>query len=433
MTDSLHHPLRGTSIGSSPPPLVGSVTDCPARLSEQPGLQPWLSQFTEEDRATAALLLNSLIVIDHVAFTDGIRRLVLALVQKKQGGVALFAARESPRRPSSRPYFRDRSTRPLSVSAGYGLGSEGAMANVCRDLARVAPDRLLDHPSLGEMAGRKCRHIVVLDDVIGSGGRITKFVRWLYECRTIKSWVSLGLVRFVVVAYACSEVGKKMVVGQQLVSADELWTMQTLSSGREAWSTREREAVIDVCSRYAARTGRPTWALGYRAAFTCVLLPHKCPNTNPAILWADNGTAWLGAFSERPEWIVTITQDDTTRRSKEDDLLRSLGVTQLADSLVNVSLSRQSRLSLLLLACVAKRRRRAEILSEMLETPLPNVRELVARGQSFGWLDDDARITPLGLRALADARRLGRVPSTGTQDNDGFYYPKSFRSPARSV
>jgi hypothetical protein len=273
---------------------------------------------------------------------------------------------------------------------------------------------------------------VVLDDVIGSGGRAIKFVRWLYRSPTIKSWVSLRWVRFVIIAYACSSVGRAAVAREKLIGSGAIRINQALSYGRERWSRAEREAIEDLCDRYADRTRHPDWGLGYKSAFTCILLPHKCPNTNPAILWSDDGARWSGIFAERPEWVLQI-DSDTARRSREDRLLRSLGVTVLADSLDKASLSRQSRLSLLLLACVAKRRRRPEILSEMLETPVPDVNAVVARCQSMGWLDGDARLTPLGSRALADARRLGGIPETGTKDNDGFYYPKSFRSPARSV
>src|SRR5207249_4314579 len=92
--------------------------------------------------------------------------------------------------PSS-TYFDpvDDTARPRAVGGPAGVGSEGLIANLIRDLAlEDGHSAFLDHPSIHSMRSVKSPEAFLVDDIIGSGKRALDFADAFADHRTIKSW-----------------------------------------------------------------------------------------------------------------------------------------------------------------------------------------------------------------------------------------------------
>ena len=397
------------------------------KLSTTAKGQSWLSQFRESDKGVATLLLDSVVYITNEQLISGLRDVILGIAETiKNGSIALLTARKN----TGEPYWSKPAKRPLSVAARRGVGSEGDISHLCRDLANAHED-ILDNPSLDEMRNSHCHTVICVDDIIGSGRRMTSFVEWLHRNKTIRSWRSLGYTKFIACAYAGSQMGIRAVSQHRLFADRHI--VQAVGDGRATWSKVQRDAVIALCDQYTEYTRKDSrWALGFEGAFTLLVFPHKCPNTTPAILWASKTGGWTGIFENRPE--LTISPADFCRapRARQDRILDTLAHTGLTKPSLFGKLDTSSRELLLLLACVAKRRFKDWILSDIIEVSLPTLRAMLSKCREMGWINDHNRLTEAGRDALDAAKRNDCLQTDNIAVREDFYYPQTFRSPARS-
>lgn len=91
------------------------------------------------------------------------------------------------------------------------------------------------------------------------------------------------------------------------------------------------------------------------------------------------------------------------------------------------------RLRVLLLAAVAKRLHRPEILSEFLEVSVATVGALIEECRKQGWIDATPMITKAGIQVLDYARGCGVFKDEEVEFKTGFYFPRALRVARGSV
>ena len=395
----------------------------PVTLRSTEAAEQFLSQFDFSDAALASSLVDSLILVSHEELHAGLWAELKSLAADTDRPLALFAAREA----SSTPYFDtvDRQRRPSAVAEGGKVGSEGPVANLIRDFARsYGPGKVLDHPHIESMRATKVRRLVVVDDIIGSGHRLTSFVRWLSRDVTIKSWLSYGLVRFIVVAFAATDRGITLVKNVNSVAAVNY--NRLAEHGRAIWTDRERKEYISLCHRYAQRTSRPFWPLGFESEMTMLVFQHKCPNTAPALIWA-HSKDWHALIGGRPEfafeeWPKNLDEADKLRRA-----LAYLRQTSLSELHWMKYVSPMARLRFLLLAAISKRRLQTTLLSAIAGVSVSACEQMLRECRRFGWITAAHRITEAGLAELGHARQLRLLPDEEVRLTGDIYVPKSYR------
>ena len=437
-----------------------------AELRTHPATQDWIEQFSPADRSTASFLLESLIFVSHADFISGLAKAIQAAHKTADRPAALFAVREiaerskrkrrrmstggflawalehdptllakqGPHPPESNDlviqdsYFdlNDRNARPHAVRPGGNVGSEGLVSHLLRDLCQpTGANSFSDHPSISSMKARKTRDIFFVDDFIGSGARVRAFADGFYAHPTIKSWMSYGLIRVTAISYAGTDIGIAHAGSHKRIAA--VLCSRLIERGRRAWTNSERTAVEGLCRKYAGRTSRSGIPLGYRRAFSLVVFEHKCPNTAPAILWA-GGKTWKPLFKARPQlgfpsWPQSIPPNERDKR-----VLTSLGQTRLADVELTRFTGLQGRLKLLLLAAIAKKKRRPNILCQLLEISPAMCEELLHNCATNGWATNDGFITQNGLSELANARANGTLFETPLSVYKELYIPMTYRA-----
>ncbi len=394
------------------------------KLSETLKGRLWLSQFAGSDIEIAKTLLDDLIYVTNDKFVKELINLITSFVSTNKEAVALFAAREN----HGEPYWRNKSKSPKNIHPTNSVGSEGMIAHLCRDIAS-SNHKILNHPSIEEMRDRKCKYLILVDDMIASGTRMHKFSKLLYENRTIKSWHSSKHIKFIGCAYFASIVGEKQVLKGRFF--DQVIKVQSNGNGRIFWSKPTKEKVIDLCKNYAGATSRSYWPLGYDGAFTTMLLPHKCPNTNPAILWASKEKSWNALFDNRPELIFhnKPIQDEFYYQSK---VLNALGHTNLTKPSFFQKLNKDSRQLIVLLSCIASNHRKENILSDMMELPIYVIRQKIEILKLNEWIDSENRISKLGKNLLVSAKRNDCIETPKIELKTEYYYPKNYRGSAIS-
>jgi len=445
-------------------------TNSKGSLAETKVAEEWLQQFDSVDVETVRLLLDSLVFISNQELILGIKKCINDFLDKYKGKVAIYVAREVPqavrdywkfqeknrginrilreleeavgiRKPSKDEpakvvkekapmYFENKKCRPktIDVSSKDGIGSEGTFAHLCRDIC-AANSRLLNHPSLSGMKRSKCRWILCIDDIIGSGKRMDEFIKWLNMHPTIKSWRSFGWLKFATISYAVSEKGLDRLKDCNIIK--EIQYSKYMPSGRTFWTQLQHKNISDLCKKYGKRTTRKRFACGFGESLSLIVFEHKCPNTAPAILWAPSSDKWKSIFDERPG-IVLERWPKANREYNQERILKYLGHTRLCKPSLFTRLNVESQQLLVLLASLAVKKRKINILSDILELPQNVIIDMVAKCHEFGWINSKLYLTNTGHKTLEAAKKNLCLPKLDVELKDEFYYPKALRNSASS-
>lgn len=418
-------------------------------LSQTPGGVEWLGQFDLIDQAAAKLLLDSVILVDAVEFERGLKTALKSVPASPRGAVtAMFAIREMPKptvrqfEEPTKPFWQNNpsyfdldssSKQPDAVGRGKGIGSEGAMANLVRDLCGLlGPATHLDHPSIDLMRNQRCSRVVLLDDILASGDRAVEFVSAFYNHPTIRSWISSKFLSLSVAAYAGTERAIERLEKHPRVESVHVY--RRISFGSPHWKSAERAECIAVCEKYASRTRKRDFALGYQDMCTLIAFHHKCPNNAPAILWAA-GRRWKPMFNRRPglgdaSWSFAPSEADRSRRQ----FARYVGSSASSGGDRAAShFGPGERMRLLVLSLCRRRIRRPERLSMVAEVPAGEIGGLLKELRQLGWLDSTNRPTEAGIAQLEHAKRFVRPTYTRPPLIGLPYYPRQLRGSQRPV
>src|SRR5262249_35833927 len=104
--------------------------------------------------------------------------------------------------------------------------------------------------------------------------------------------------------------------------------------------------------------------LGYKGAFTSIVFEHKCPNTNPAILWAGAAT-WKALFEDRPKLGFPVWPVAAPLAAQEQRILKAIRQERLATVDWQRFVGPGARLRMLVLAAVARKLRRPEAVAAL--------------------------------------------------------------------
>ena len=218
-------------------------------LSNNPHVKFWIDQFNFEDRQVAKDLLDELEYIPTVKLLSEIEAELIEIINNTDK-VAIIPVRELfsddecyfPKNLNEiNSYLNDQSLKIDSKSinaikgksTGVGItqkdidgfnpillhptkqpGSEALIANLITQLKRRYPRKIVTggrdiNPSIIDLRRERCNKLILVDDVIGSGQRMTDFILSLVKNKTINSWVSGNKIELIIICYMKSTKASK--------------------------------------------------------------------------------------------------------------------------------------------------------------------------------------------------------------------------------
>ena len=372
--------------------------------------------------------------------TRTLQNQVHSAAERADGPVALFAVRELR---SSECYFKtipstSRKSRPYSTMSAVApsgfVGSEGHIASIINGIARSDQTKYLSHPTIHTMRVNKCRRIILVDDLIGSGNRIVQFIDSMWQSKTISSWTSLQYIKFNVVVYAATSQGKHSVEtsnhSPSVSSYIECPTFPGLP-----WSRARRQRIHKLVKKYSDRIqAKSTMYWGYQNTFSSLIFEHSCPNNVPAILWARaaKGKTWNPLFINRSvdTQLQSCFPNEIARRDPISVLVDA-GQQRLAGTSLQTISGDKGKTIIVFLALIAKGQRRNEALSYALGVSNRDLESIVTRCVQSGWITSSRRITVRGVGELAHARQSGLSNAKIDARGDECYHPRVLRAANR--
>ena len=275
------------------------------RLSEHPLSQKWLAQFhTPEDRGLAAQLLNQLKLVSTREFEAGIEQGLTDLQRKLGVTIAVYpiAPTISGEIVGYDPFTgaipKDENCHSREVGRRRKFGSEDRVGHLLAKLQErfrrgTGASSIECIPTLAQLRTQGIQHIVLVDDVCGSGTRIADY--WRAIPRRIKSLLSLKRYELWIVLYAITPKGKAALLrAMPHFPPSHLITVLPEADLRGLLSTE----LCTLCVNYAKLIDMESSGLGFRGSSCPIVFEHGCPNNLPVILWA-NRKDWKGLFPNR--------------------------------------------------------------------------------------------------------------------------------------
>lgn len=276
-------------------------------------IQSWLSQFDRSKRPAAKYLLSRLQFASRDYYS--------AWLLEKLGGYAdgqphaVYSVRKFAK--NTRTLWRSNGSvqpRPATTQ-----GSEDLVASVISNALRQYKNRFLDHPSLKVLRDHEIHDIILIDDSIGSGKRISDFVRLMTDHPTFKSWWSYGLIVLHVLSLARTRQSQVSIL-HDLAGSDHGKRKHRVSDKIQfdsdivydafdlylRWGENS-QAVLDLCNstRAIARDRRQ----GFGNVMGNIVFYHSIPNNIPGMLYSSRN-GWQPLFPDRalPDWCSQLLE-----------------------------------------------------------------------------------------------------------------------------
>jgi hypothetical protein len=354
-------------------------------IERSPEIQSWLNQFPKEKQSTAIDLLSKLRFVTRDSYSEWLK---FTLLNFKTSRCAIYAIRKFGDEIQSL-WDSDGETvsRPSS-----SLGSEDLVQSVVANLIKLDGKRFSDNPSLEHLKKNKIHDIVLLDDSIGSGQRVSSFIQMMMVNKTFRSWWSLGWIRLHILAFSRAVSADERII--KSIPGSDHHKRKHPKSGKvnidshlahhdNSYGNRwgiNFQIIVDLCRSQKEIPG--TYKLGYDETMTNIVFYHSVPDNMPGVLWF-NESKWRPLFPGRsvPEWLPRILDGDFSNQIPRTPIVPS---EQLID----------------ILGFVKRGIRNATSLAHSLGFDPQVVKQLMAQGRAAGLLTDTNRITEAGKRVL---------------------------------
>jgi len=348
-------------------------------------IQGWLQQFPSEKRGTATDLLLKLQFVTRDAYAEWLKSILLAL---KLPQCAIYAVRKFDGSIQCLWDTNGETVKRPSTS----LGSEDLVQSVIANLMKVKSKCFWDHPSLEAIRKNKVHDIVLLDDSIGSGQRVSSFIQLMMANRTFRSWWSLGWIRLYIFAFARSVDAEERILrsipGSEHRKRKFPKSSKVIIYGPIAHRDDRRESrwganyqsMVDLCR--APKEIPTTYKLGYGDTMANIVFYHSVPDNIPGILWYSN-SKWIPLFPGRsvPDWLPRVLEGDFSN-------YKTLSQFKPSEELIAI------------LRLVKRGVRNANSLAHSLGVDPRVLKKFVAQGKAAGLLTESNRITEAGLKTL---------------------------------
>lgn len=252
-------------------------------------IQCWLDQFSNDKRPTAINLLTRLKFISSDLYSSWLRQKILELADEKIG---IYVCRKM----NGQPFWDKGAPRHRPAKS---LGSEDLVSSIVANIIKSGNKNITDHPSIDELRSQKIHKLLILDDSIGSGFRVSEFLEAFLANRSIMSWLSYGKIKFFIVAYAQMLESKQIILEsipgsnhglRKFPQKSKIEFITSTTYSQKDMSYRWGNAaqnIISLCDSHAELSSYIS--RGFGSCMANIIFSHSIPDNIPGCLWSTDG------------------------------------------------------------------------------------------------------------------------------------------------
>lgn len=278
-------------------------------------IQEWLEQFSESDRHTAISMLMSLDFISQNDYSAWL----LNKLSKYQNTTkcAIYSVRKFKDNDANL-WTEDGSVinRPAET-----LGSEDFVSSIIANAIRQDRQNgkhFYDHLPLNELREYRIHDIILIDDSIGSGNRISNFIKAMMNSKTFLSWWSSGFITLHIISVARTKESEgnilKNTPGSDHAKRKRKLSQKLLFNSEIVYSSKSLETRwgnncdnVEMLCKTTTKIDTNV-RLGYGKVMGNIVFYHSVPNNIPGIFFFEKPNKWKPLFPGRtlPEWCLDL-------------------------------------------------------------------------------------------------------------------------------
>lgn len=380
-----------------------------AAIDSSPHIAAWLSQFPSDKKITAKMMLSKLQFISRDTYSDWFRRTIAGLPSDRI--YALYSVRKLK---ANETVLWDEHGLIIS-RPGVSQGSEDLVYSLISNAVRSNQTRYMDHPSISDLRNKRVHDIVLIDDSIGSGDRVSEFIDAMLRHATFLSWWSLGLIKVHIVSFARPRETESRIIakvrGSDHGKRKYRKSSKVFFSSEMVYSTDGIESrwggnfqdILDLCDQPAIWSGIHR---GWGEVMANIVFYHSVPDNLPAVIWFQDAK-WSGLFPERalPDWLLALIDVQNTRGQAEQQ-----PEINVPNEIVN------------LLRLIKRSVRSTASIALRLNCDQKFAIALLEKAKASGFLNEHRRLTKAGVDILK-AHEVQKPVSTRDRT---LYIPKSW-------
>ena len=275
-------------------------------------ISQWVLQYPERMQITVKSILLHLEFISRDQYSEWLKLAVSEFPSEKK--YSLYSVRKLNKN-SKKIWNEEGETidRP-----GASQGSEDFVCSLISNIIRdTSENNIFDHSSINDLRKNKIRDIILIDDSIGSGSRITIFINAMLSHSTFLSWWSFGWITLHIVSYARQREAENKIIAN--VRGSNKYNMKCKKSSKISFTSartyslrhldsrwgRECQEILKFCESRTAILKK--YRKGYGDVMANLVFFHSVPNNIPGIMWFQNNKN-NALFPNRsfPNWLISI-------------------------------------------------------------------------------------------------------------------------------
>lgn len=393
-----------------------------------PRVKDWLTQFDWPERYLAEHLVKKLRYVSFEELEKWIQSSVndlLVELEHRYGTketVAVFPVTK----PFIHKFNKEKEIKPPSDSSGR-------IAHALKNLERRLPRHTMElSPRVESMRDRKVRHIVFVDDYIGTGDRFLKF--WKEEVPpSVKAWCSLGWCKVWILVYAGHQNGL-----DRLAHRIRPVLRERIRPGIEMQGSfiSENKNLASLVKKHGESLSLGRASEGYGKLLSPIVFQHGCPNNAPGLLWCSSVRGkkrWRPLFPDRsvPDDLYPLFGKDWSSESTAEELWM-VGHYQLALEFLTRQEDYRGEHKQLMLLAFLDRGKKLDMIRSVMVLSERELRALLDELIKYGLTNGEYRVTGFGKDVL---KRGGneKVKITKKEGSYTNFYPASFLGFQREV
>ena len=366
-------------------------------------IDSFIEQFDKIDRGLALIMLSKLHIVTNEDFEEYITS---EIITRWSNGprTALFVVEQE-----------DDEDYSSSDKIGY----------ILENIVRIKKRFLVINPSLESMKAEKISKIVLIDDGINSGLRITKYLK-SDKFKTIKSWISYHKCSLEVLSYFAYDVGIEHINANTKIVSNYI-SKYTINKNNGIYDDEMKQ----LCIKYGARTNKDRASLGFFGVCGFMFFEHGIPNSLPSMYWANGSNkSWEPLFCNRG--ISRAVADYFINSSKvlsSINAIADIGKTRLAlsilDQIENKRIDKRNVDLLTLLSLFSAGVDKANMQRYVLMDD-EYIKNMIKDLLTWNYIDSENKVTELGKYVLEKYKNL-HISKKELYNNVVNYLPKHFR------
>lgn len=388
-------------------------------LKDIPQVESWLSQFEVPDLYVVEHMLRRLRYVSFEELEAWLHESVKGLleeIEKRDGRVAIAVF------PVAKPFIhkfnKDKEQKLPNDSAGR-------IAHSLKNIERDLPQFVELSPRLESMREKKVKHIVFVDDFVGTGNRFSASWKTMVP-PSVKSWCSRGWCKIWLLTFAAHKSGLNSIVRKVRPLHPNQVRANVII---EKSFFLENESMGAVLQKYGAPLGRGRQAMGYGNLASPVIFQYGCPNNVPLMFWFRpsrvSRIAWRPLFPNRSvsNDVYPLFGQDLAREALPEELWMAGHYHLALNVLERISRYKESHRLMLVLGLLAKGHGIAKIRNIMV-LGCAEFDAVLNELKEGGLVDQNDVVTRFGRDVLARAAKPCKMGSP--IEKEANFFPSSF-------